>query len=133
MPQIEHINNPIDLCDSGFERDVYKRLVEKGYSVIPQVKVGAFHIDLVIEGMNDRRLAIELDGDKYHPPEKWVDDWRRQRTMERVGWQFWRCWGSSYTIDPEGCINELVGVLSNMEIFPSEGSNSASIYPEQRV
>lgn len=133
MPQIEQVDNPIDLCDSDFERDVYQRLIEKGYNVTPQVKVGVFSIDLVVEGENDRRLAIELDGDKYHPPEKWMEDWERQRTMERVGWQFWRCWGSSYTIDPESCIDDLVDVLSNMHILPCESNNSANIYTEQRV
>lgn len=133
MPQNGYVDNPIDLCDSDFERDVYKRLVEKGYNVTPQVKVGAFSIDLVVEGENDRRLAIELDGDKYHPPEKWMDDWRRQRTMERVGWKFWRCWGSSYTIDPDGCIGDLISELNSMQIHPCEITNNASIYTEQRV
>ncbi len=133
MPQYEHINNPIALCDSEFERDVYKRLVEKGYNIMPQVKVGAFSIDLVVEGDNDRRLAIELDGDKYHPPEKWMEDWKRQRTMERIGWRFWRCWGSSYIIDPEGCIDDLIDVLNSMRIFPCESRSSANIYTEQRV
>jgi len=133
MPQNEHIGSPIDLCDSNFERDVYTRLIEKGYNVIPQVKVGAFSIDLVVEGENDQRLAIELDGDKYHPAEKWMDDWKRQRTMERVGWNFWRCWGSSYTIDPDGCITDLINVLNSMQIFPCKGTVSANIYTEQRV
>ena len=133
MSQQEHIENPIDLCDSGFERDVYKRLIDKGYHVTPQVKVGAFSIDLVVEGENDQRLAIELDGDKYHPPEKWMDDWKRQRTMERVGWTFWRCWGSSYTIDPDGCIHELIGVLHSMKILPFQATSNANIYTEQRV
>ncbi|SDX43319.1 AAA domain-containing protein [Nitrosomonas oligotropha] len=133
MPQYERIGNSIDLCDSDFERDVYKRLVEKGYNITPQVRVGAFSIDLVVEGENDRRLAIELDGDKYHPPEKWMEDWKRQRTMERVGWQFWRCWGSSYTIDPEGCIDDLVSVLNSMQILPCKRAASANIYTEQRT
>ena len=133
MPQHEQIDNPLDLCDSDFERDVYKRLIKKGYNIAPQVKVGAFSIDLVVEGENDRRLAIELDGDKYHPPEKWMEDWKRQRTMERVGWQFWRCWGASYTIDPEGCIDDLIGVLNSMQILPCESRSSASIYTEQRI
>jgi very-short-patch-repair endonuclease len=133
MPQIDKVDNPVDLCDSAFERDVYKRLVDKGYNVIPQVKVGAFSIDLVVEGENDKRLAIELDGDKYHPPAKWMDDWKRQRTMERVGWKFWRCWGSSYTIDPEGCIEDLIDVLNSMQIYPCKGSSGANIYTEQRI
>lgn len=133
MPQHEHTDNPIDLCDSAFERDVYRRLIKKGYSIIPQVKVGAFSIDLVVEGENDQRLAIELDGDKYHPPKQWMDDWKRQRTMERVGWKFWRCWGSSYTIDPDGCIDDLIAVLNSMQIFPCEGNSGANIYTEQRI
>ena len=133
MPQTEQVSNPADLCESDFERDVYKRLVDKGYNVIPQVKVGAFSIDLVVEGENDKRLAIELDGDKYHPPEKWMDDWKRQRTMERVGWKFWRCWGSSYTIDPEGCMEDLIDVLNSMQIYPYEGGGRLNIYTEQRI
>jgi len=99
----------------------------------PQVKVGPFSIDLVVEGEKDRRLAIELDGDKYHPPEKWMEDWKRQRTMERVNWQFWRCWGSSYTLDPDGCIEDLVNTLNSLGIDPIGKSKRANIYTEHRV
>ena len=133
MPQKNQVENPIDLCDSEFERDVFNKLIEKGYNVTPQLKVGAYSIDMVVEGENDRRLAIELDGDKYHPPEKWMEDWKRQRIMERVGWHFWRCWGSSYTIDPDGCIDDLVNVLNSMQILPCKNSRSANIYTEYRV
>ena len=132
MPQQQQFENPIELCDSGFERDVYRKLIEKGYNVFPQVKVGPYSIDLVVEGKNDRRLAVELDGDKYHPPEQWVDDWKRQRTMERVGWKFWRCWGSSYTIDPDGCIDDLVSNLNNMGIEPCPDCDNSNIYTEYR-
>ncbi len=102
---IEHFRNPmeagsvirpkevLDLCESDFERDFGRRLLELGYRIKPQVPVGGYRIDFVIEGVEDRRLAIELDGDKYHGPEKWADDVRRQKAMERLGWVFWRCWG----------------------------------------
>ena len=98
---IRHFKNPMtgrstpagdlmSLCQSGFERDVLARLLALGYRAQPQVKVGPFSIDLVVEGRDDRRLAIELDGDQYHGPERWADDLARQRVMERVGWRFWR-------------------------------------------
>ena len=132
MPQQNQVENPLELCDSEFERDVFTRLSEKGYNVTPQVQVGAFSIDMVVEGENDRRLAIELDGDKYHPPEKWMDDWSRQRTMERVGWIFWRCWGSTYTVDPDGCIDDLISVLTKMQIHPNKESELNNIYTEYR-
>ena len=114
------------LCQSGFERDVLARLLGLGYRVQPQVKVGPFSIDLVVEGHDDRRLAVELDGDQYHGPERWADDLRRQRTMERVGWRFWRCWGSSFRIDPEACMDDLVRTLTALGIEPM-GSEEASL------
>jgi hypothetical protein len=40
----------IDVCESGFERDVYTELGNRGYRVIPQVKAGVFRIDMVVEG-----------------------------------------------------------------------------------
>ena len=53
--------------------------------------------------------------------------------MERVGWTFWRCWGSSYIIDPEGCIDDLISVLNSMQILPCKSSSNANIYTEQRI
>ena len=58
----------IDRCESGFERQVFSELVTRGYRVIPQVKTGAYRIDMVVEGLGDVRLAVECDGDEYHGP-----------------------------------------------------------------
>ncbi len=133
MPVQSQTNNPVELCESYFERDVFSKLTALGYNVTPQVKVGPFSIDLVIEGDQDRRLAVELDGDKYHPAEKWMEDWSRQRTMERVGWKFWRCWGSSYTLAPEACMNDLISTLKAMQIHPSDSKARLAIFTEHRV
>jgi very-short-patch-repair endonuclease/transcription elongation GreA/GreB family factor len=129
----QNVPGLIDVCESDFERDVYRRLVKLGYRVTPQVKVGAYSIDLVVEGNNDRRLAIELDGDKYHPPEKWAEDLNRQRILERVGWRFWRCWGSSYALDPSGCIEDLTSMLKSLGIDPIGGETAPRIYTEHRT
>jgi very-short-patch-repair endonuclease len=85
-----------DLCESPLERDIYDWLNGNGYRVMPQVRVGAYRIDLVVEGSNDSRLAVECDGDKFHGPQQWTDDVRKQRALERAGWTFWRCFASSY-------------------------------------
>ena len=76
----------IDLCQSEFERTIFTALIERGYRVTPQVGSVGFAIDMVVEGEGGRRLAIECDGDQYHGPERWADDMRRQRILERVGW-----------------------------------------------
>lgn len=140
---IEHFADPLkdgkeppedllELCESNFEKDVFTELSRRGYNVTPQVVVGNRRIDLVVEGENDRRLAIELDGDKYHGPDKWLEDWSRQTTLERVGWTFWRCWASTYYLDPDAAMTDLVAKLDEMGIAPGYTESEAYRYVEYR-
>jgi len=108
----------VELCESGFERAVFTKLTEAGYKVTPQVGSQGFFIDMVVEGDGGRRLAIECDGDRYHGPERWADDMRRQRILERVGWTFWRCFGSDYMIDADSVFSDLVATLEARGIKP---------------
>jgi very-short-patch-repair endonuclease len=126
-------SNLIELCQSGFERDLFTRLTERGYKVAPQVGSEGFFIDLVVEGDGGRRLAIECDGDHYHGPERWADDMRRQRILERVGWTFWRCFGSDYTINTDDVLADLLTTLERMEIRPIGGQTEPYRYTEHRV
>jgi very-short-patch-repair endonuclease len=105
-------------CESDFERAVFDRLHTAGYRVIPQVSAGGYRIDLVVEGRSGRRLAIECDGDQYHTPDVWLEDLHRQRTLERAGWTFWRCWGSSFIRDPDECIADLLRTLERLGVEP---------------
>ena len=134
---LDHFSNPSsqscdeiqelrDLCESDFERDVFDELAGRGYRVRPQVHVGNYRIDMVVEGQEDSRLAVELDGDKYHGIERWLEDISRQRTLERMGWVFWRCWGSNYISDKDECLAELIAKLESLRIEPI-GSNSTSL------
>ncbi|MCR9069891.1 MAG: AAA domain-containing protein [Rhodobacteraceae bacterium] len=108
----------LDRCGSGFEREVMKRLIEANYRVRPQVPAGGFRIDLVVEGAEDRRLAIELDGDKYHGPDVWDQDMARQAALERAGWIFWRVFGSQWRTDPEHWWRDLTATLDRLGIAP---------------
>ncbi|MBN8440082.1 MAG: AAA family ATPase [Thauera sp.] len=108
----------IDLCESGFEREVFTRLSERGYRVIPQVRAGAYRIDMVVEGAGDARLAIELDGDEYHGPDRWGYDMTRQRVLERAGWVFWRCFASTWSLQKDEVFAELLSRLQAMGIEP---------------
>ena len=122
----------ISLCQSPFEEEVFTKLVEAGYSVRPQVPSMGRSIDLVVEGAGDARLAIELDGDSYHGPEVWLEDWMRQKTLERVGWRFWRCWYSSYVADPAACMQSLFNRLEADKIHPVKESAVIHAYTEFR-
>ena len=142
---IEHFSQPFrqdevrqgkfrELCESDFEREMYDALTERGYRVTPQVKVGAFRIDMIVEGDNDTRLAIECDGDTYHGPENWLKDMNRQRILERAGWTFWRCFASKWYHRRSETLENLVNTLNEHDVRPL-GAESAprSNHCEHRV
>ena len=112
---------------------MFTKLTEAAYRVTPQVGSQGFFIDMVVEGEGGRRLAIECDGDRYHGPERWADDMRRQRILERVGWTFWRCFGSDYIMDTEGVFSDLVAALEAKGIKPIGRTDSPYRFTEHRV
>jgi very-short-patch-repair endonuclease len=122
----------IERCESGFEREVYSALVERGYRVIPQLRTGAYRIDMVVEGAGDLRLAIECDGDEFHGPDRWPQDLARQRVLERAGWSFWRCFASTWRLHKEEVLGELTGRLSSMGIEPLGSITRAPKLVEKR-
>jgi hypothetical protein len=58
---------------------------------------------------------------------------RRQRIMERVGWTFWRCFGTNYSLNREGVLDDLFQTLDRMNITPVSGTISGSRYTDHRV
>jgi very-short-patch-repair endonuclease len=123
----------IDQCESGFEREVFSILASRGYRVIPQVKTGAYRIDMVVEGAGDNRLAIELDGDEYHGPDRWQHDMNRQRVLERAGLVFWRCFASTWSLRKDDVLQELLVRLTAMGIEPMGAIEHAPSLVEKRT
>lgn len=121
-------------CESQFEREMYHELTQRGYRVVPQVGVGQYRIDLVVEGRNDARLAVECDGDSYHGPDRWVEDMQRQRALERAGWVFWRCFASAFIRRRVEMLEDLVATLTELGVEPigAEGA-VVSVHCERRV
>jgi len=135
-PMVAGADAPEDLlarCESGFEREVFRALTDRGYRVTPQVPAGGFRIDLVVEGGTDRRLAIECDGDEFHGPDRWEADMRRQRVLERAGWTFWRCFASSWVMRRDAVLDELLARLAAMGIEPGGGGGGIPLLVERRV
>ncbi|MBF6561234.1 MAG: AAA family ATPase [Candidatus Binataceae bacterium] len=124
---IEHAKDPralsrsIDaksrVTESEFERLVLQTLVARGFRVTPQWSVGAYRIDMVVEG-NGRRLAIECDGDRWHPEEQIADDMARQAILERLGWQFVRIRGSQFFRAPDDAMVPVFERLAQLGIEP---------------
>lgn len=103
---------------SPFEQEVLKRLIAAGYyRTHAQWQVGYYFIDLVVEWA-DNRIAIECDGDRWHPIEKLPEDLARQAVLERLGWKFIRIRGSEFYRDPEGTMKWVFEQLNAHGIKP---------------
>lgn len=141
---IKHAQNPFAISayakrleqktESEFEKLVLRSLVQAGYRVTPQWQVGAYRIDMVVEG-GGKRLAVECDGDKWHPPEKLQEDIARQAILERLGWSFVRLRGSQFFRNPNQAMEEVFQKLREQEIPPEgpelTGSESGDAISEE--
>jgi very-short-patch-repair endonuclease len=107
----------VDKTESPFEKEVLKRLTAAGFKVRTQWEVGYYRIDMVVEG-GGKRLAVECDGDRYHPIEKLADDMERQSVLERLGWQFARIRGSAFFRDPDLAMKSVLERLEEIGILP---------------
>ena len=104
--------------DSWFELDVFLAIARRGYRVIPQVEVGEYRIDLVVQGL-DGSLAVECDGDAWHGPDRYEEDAARQRDLERCGWEFWRVREGVFRLDPDEALTNLWKTLERRQVFPT--------------
>lgn len=126
-----------ELTESKFERDVLSHMLDRGLDVTPQHKVGAYRIDFVINIAPGLRLAVECDGDRFHGPEQWSDDVRRQRVLERLGWEFFRVRASQYYLNPEASLSHLWSRVNELRLEAERTSQQkaqqAALRDEQRA
>lgn len=118
----------VDPRSKVFEGVVLRRLMERGYKVIPQYQAGAFSIDLVAVG-GGRRLAIECDGEQFHGLDRLANDIARQAVLERLGWTFIRIRGSIFFRDEDRALQPVFNRLQEMDI-PPELDTGATKAPE---
>ena len=112
--------------DSWFEVDVFLRIADRGFRVIPQFHLAGKYIDLLVEGMQGR-LAVECDGDQWHGIAEWDNDVDRQRMLVRCGLEFWRVRGSAFYRDQNAALAPLWNILQERGIHPKGFSNPTTV------
>jgi very-short-patch-repair endonuclease len=119
--------------DSLFEQRVCNRLLDRGFSVIPQYPALGYSLDLVVTGAKTR-LAVECDGDAWHGPDVYARDMGRQRELERCGWHFFRVLESEFYLDESRALAPLWERLEDLGIRAADWSDpidtAASSDPE---
>lgn len=123
---IEHARNPRGLLEPGSEhswirsdaaRTISEALTERGFRVKPDWEVGAYRIDLVVEGPLGR-VAIECGWDRPRSSLERAQDRARWQQLERLGWRFIRVRGSELELNPAATIDAVVRRLEELEITP---------------
>jgi len=98
-------------ADSPFEEAVTDALRRRGWTVVPQVGVSKFRIDLGIvhpDRPGDYLLGVECDGATYHSAATARDrDKVRAAILEGLGWKLLRTWSTDWWIDKEGAADRL--------------------------
>lgn len=132
-PAVE-AQDDLDAAESDFERQVMNRLRTAGYKVIPQYRVGAYRIDMVIAS-GTHKVAIECDGEKWHTIDNLPDDIKRQAILERLGWRFIRIRGSAFYRNPDEAMKQVFEELNRLSIKPdfSHTATTSSLDSEPRA
>lgn len=84
--------------------------------LVPQFKIGRYYVDFALP---DLKLAVEIDGRKYHSErDVFVRDRQRQRVIEKAGWRVVRFAALETLNDPAACLMELHEIVSTMRMKP---------------
>ena len=99
-------------CKTKFERDVKDSLEALGYSVYPDVKIGKYEIDLVVQS-DYQRLGLSCDGDMFYGVEKIEQELERQRVLKRCGWTFSRLRATDFYQHKEKALKPIIERLQS--------------------
>jgi very-short-patch-repair endonuclease len=146
---------PTEVVDSGrepdspFEEAVAQVLRQAGYSVVPQIGVAGFFIDIGVRHpsrCDEYILGVECDGAMYHSALSARDrDRLRQDVLESRGWKIHRIWSTDWFNNREAEIKRLLqriekslkesgGTVEAVVTEPNTGDNHVSVAaPEQAM
>jgi very-short-patch-repair endonuclease len=111
-PGYPAVSNPDQVSD--WEKVLYQALFSAGIKAIPQYAIDKYRLDLaVFDG--DRKLDVEVDGERYH--RNWTgelchrDQLRNQRLYE-MDWDVMRFWVYEIRDDLDRCVSEVKAWLN---------------------
>lgn len=108
---VQAIQGSVGGFESFFEQAVARGLQEKGWTVVPQIGVSRFRIDLGVvhpDRPGDYLVGVECDGASYHSAATARDrDKVRARILGGLGWRLVRVWSTEWWVDPGGALARL--------------------------
>lgn len=103
--------------ESPFEQAVARGLRERGWTVVPQIGVSRFRIDLGIvhpDRPGDFLVGVECDGASYHSAATARDrDKVREGVLRNLGWSLLRVWSTDWWVDTSRALDRLDKALKD--------------------
>lgn len=107
----EAVHGSVGGPESPFEQAVARELARRGWTVVPQIGVSRFRIDLGIvhpDRPGDYLAGVECDGAAYHSAATARDrDKVRAAILEGLGWTLLRIWSTDWWVDKAGAADRL--------------------------
>ena len=115
---------------SWFTVRVFLAIHKRGYFVIPEFEFVAdktvthasgkrpYRIDLVVIGHDQKKLAIECDGNQHEYKENKENDKKRVNELRSFGWEFHRIRQKDFYSQPDQVLERLWKRLDEMKIKP---------------
>jgi hypothetical protein len=126
---IKHAQDPVGLrkktikkeevFKSGLQRSVFKELQSRKYQVLLNFELGLRTIDIVAQGEERRRIAIQCDGDCVKTEEDLVLEMEYYMTLRRLNWDIFHIRSTEYYTDPEKTFESLLSRLDKAGITPA--------------
>jgi len=93
----------------SFEQDMLSHLESKGLKVQPQIDMGRYTVDFLVEDGQGRVAAIEADGWNLTNPGEWPPDeeLQRQRDLERAGWPVFRVQADTFYLGADEAMKDV--------------------------
>ena len=139
---IKHAQDPIGLrkktikkeevFKSDLQRSVFKKLQSQKYQVLLNFELGMRSIDIVAQGEERRRLAIQCDGECVKTEEDLFFEMEYYMTLRRLNWDIFHIRSTEYYTDPEKTFKRLLHRLKNAGITPTrqEPSEPKTVSPD---
>ena len=104
--EILHLSS---LCESPMETLFFDECIRRRINfLVPAVKAGPYRLDFADP---ENKIAVEIDGFDYHSSkEHIVNDRKRQRDLEMMGWRIIRFAGSEVHRDVAKCVNDFIQI-----------------------
>ena len=105
---------------SSFKIEFSQFLKDRGYYVLIDYEIGNFKVDFVVQNpLNSAQLVIECDGADREFSNLWSVRMSRHRLLERMGWNIFRFFASSYYLNKDNIKSSVLQKLDELSIYPT--------------